>query len=155
MTGWSWLKLAVCLWLIRKAVKVTGWLLVAVAAVAAWPVTLVAAAGYTAAWLRGWPPVRLYRAAACSLLVTVAWLMALEIQVPGWLAARTPGRTWAHGWGRLDTADLAGVFAALAPAAVPAGLALARLVWAWRNYALTTGIGGWLASAPITFDARQ
>ena len=25
----------------------------------------------------------------------------------------------------------------------------------WRIYALTTGIGGWLASAPITFDARQ
>jgi len=155
MTVWSWLKLAVCLWLIRKAAKVTAWLLVLAAAVAAWPVTLVAIAGYTAAWLRGWPPVRLYRAAAWTLLVTAAWLTALEIRMPGWLAARAPGRTWAHSWGQPDAAALASVFAALAPAAVPAGLALAGLIWAWRNYALTTGIGGWLASAPITFDARQ
>ena len=43
----------------------------------------------------------------------------------------------------------------LAPAAVPAGLALAAAVWAWRNYAITTGLGGITASAPITFDARQ
>jgi hypothetical protein len=155
MTVWSWLKLAVCLWLIRKAAKVTGWLLLAVAAVAAWQVTVVAAAGYTAAWLRGWPPSRLYRAAACALLVAAAWLAVLEVHEPGWLAARTPGWTWVHGWNRLDAAALARVFAALAPVTVPAGLALAGLAWAWRNYALSTGIGGWLASAPITFDARQ
>jgi len=43
----------------------------------------------------------------------------------------------------------------VAPAAIPAGLVLAALAWVWRIYALTTGIGGWLASAPITFDARQ
>jgi hypothetical protein len=55
---WSWLKLTICLWLLRKAVKGAGWLLVAVLAIVVWPVTLVAAAGYTAAWLRGWPPVR-------------------------------------------------------------------------------------------------
>ena len=62
-------KLTICLWLLRKAVKVTGWLLLAAAAAAAWPVTLVAAAGYGAAWLRGWPPARLRRAAAWSLPV--------------------------------------------------------------------------------------
>ena len=28
-------------------------------------------------------------------------------------------------------------------------------LWAWRNYAITTGLGGITASAPITFDARQ
>ena len=28
----------------------------AAAVIAAWPVTLVAGAGYLAAWLRGWPP---------------------------------------------------------------------------------------------------
>ena len=77
-----------CLWLIRKAFKLTWWLLLAVAAIAAWPVTVVTAAGYTAAWLRGWPPVRLYRAAAWSLPVTAAWLADLEIRAPGFLAAR-------------------------------------------------------------------
>ena len=155
MTVWTWLKLITCLWLIRKAFKLTWWLLLAVAAIAAWPVTVVAAAGYTAAWLRGWPPVRLYRAAAWSLPVTAAWLIYLEIRVPGFLAVRDPRRTWAGGWDHLTTTRLVGVFAALAPAVLPAGLALAGLVWAWRNYAITAGLGGKMASAPITFDARQ
>jgi hypothetical protein len=155
VTVWAWLKLTAALWLIRKAFKLTWWLLLAVAAIAAWPVTVVTAAGYTAAWLRGWPPVRLYRAAAWSLPVTAAWLITLEIQVPGFLAARDPRRTWAGGWDHLTTARLAAVFAALAPAVLPAGLALAGLVWAWRNYAITAGLGGKMASAPITFDARQ
>ena len=53
MTVMSWLKLTVCLWLLRKAVKAAGWLLLAVLAVALWPVTGVTAAGYAAAWLRG------------------------------------------------------------------------------------------------------
>ena len=45
MSVWSWLKLTVCLWLLRKLVKLTGWLLLAVAAVAAWPVTLMGRPG--------------------------------------------------------------------------------------------------------------
>jgi hypothetical protein len=155
VTVWAWLKLTACLWLIRKAFKLTWWLLLAVAAIAAWPVTVVTAAGYTAAWLRGWPPVRLYRAAAWSLPVAASWLIYLEIRVPGFLAARDPRRTWAGGWDHLTTTRLVGVFAALAPAVLPAGLALAGLVWAWRNYAITAGLGGKMASAPITFDARQ
>ena len=155
MTVWAWLKLTAALWLIRKAFKLTWWLLLAVAAIAAWPVTVVTAAGYTAAWLRGWPPVRLYRAAAWALPVTAAWLVYLEIRVPGFLAARDPRRTWAGGWNHLTTTRLVGVFAALAPAVLPAGLALAGLIWAWRNYAITAGLGGKMASAPITFDARQ
>jgi hypothetical protein len=155
VTVWAWLKLTACLWLIRKAFRLTWWLLLAVAAIAAWPVTVVTAAGYTAAWLRGWPPVRLYRAAAWSLPITAAWLVYLEIRVPGFLAARDPRRTWAGGWDHLTITRLAGVFAALAPAVLPAGLALAGLIWAWRNYAITAGLGGTMASAPITFDARQ
>ena len=70
MSVWSWVRLTVCLWLLRKMIKVTGWVLVAAVAVAAWPVTLVAVAGFAAAWLRGWPPARLYRAAARSLPMT-------------------------------------------------------------------------------------
>jgi hypothetical protein len=152
---WSWLKFTFVLWLIRKAFKLAWWLLLALAALAAWPITIVTAAGYTTAWLRGWPPVRLYRAAAWSLPATAAWLAGLEIRQPGFLAARDPGRTWAGGWGHPAAAYLAAVFAALAPVTVPAGLALSGLVWAWRNYAVTAGLGGIMASAPITFDARQ
>jgi hypothetical protein len=155
MSVWSWLKLTVCLWLLRKAVKAVRWLLLAVAAVATWPVTLVAVTGYAAAWLRGWPPTRLYRAAAWALPVTAAWLVILEVRMPGWIAARTPGRAWARGWDHLAPADLARVFLLLAPVAVPAGLAVAGMVWAWRIYAITAGLGGIMASAPITFEARQ
>jgi hypothetical protein len=155
MSVWSWLKFVTFVWLLRKGFKLAWWLLLGVAAVAAWPLTLVTAAGYTAAWRRGWPPIRLYRAAAWSLPVTAAWLTALEIQEPGFLAARYPGRTWAGGWDHLTAARLAGVFASLAPVTLPAGLTLAGLIWAWRNYAITAGIGGIMASAPITFDARQ
>jgi hypothetical protein len=155
MSVWTWLKLTVCLWLLRKAVKVTGWLLLAALAVAAWPVTVVVVTGYLAAWLRGWPPVRLFHAAAWSLPAAAAWLGAVGAGMPGWPAARTPGRAWAVSWDHLDTAGLARVFAAAAPVAVLAGLALAGALWAWRNYAVTAGLGGLTASAPITFDARQ
>ena len=128
-------KLTVCLWPLRNAARVARWLVMAAAAAVVWPVTVVTAAGYAAAWLRGWPPVRLYRAAAWSLLVSMAWLAALMVSMPGWLAARTPGRTWAADWDRLDAAGLARVFLLLAPVALPAGLALAGLTWAIRSEA--------------------
>jgi hypothetical protein len=155
MSVWSWLKLTACLWLLRKAVKAVRWLLLAAAAVATWPVTLVAVTGYAAAWLRGWPPTRLYRAAAWALLVTAAWLFIMEVRTPGWIATRTPGRAWARGWNHLAVAGLARVFLLLAPVTIPAGLAVAGMVWAWRIYAITAGLGGMMASAPITFEARQ
>jgi len=155
MSVWSWLKLAVCLWLLRKAVKVTGWLLLVALAVAAWPVTAVAAAGYAAAWLRGWPPVRLYRAAALALPVTMAWLAAAAVHAPGWPADLAPGRAWPGGWDDVAATGLARTFGLTAPAAVPAGLVVAGIIWAWRIYAISAGLGGIMASAPITFDARQ
>lgn len=62
MSIWSWLRLTVALWLIRAGLKAFGWFLVAAVAVAAWPLTIAAAIGYLAAWLRGWPPARLWRA---------------------------------------------------------------------------------------------
>ena len=155
MSVWTWLKFTACLWLLRKAFKLTWWLLLAAAAVAAWPVTIVALTGYLAAWLRGWPPARLYRTAAWALPMTAAWLAALEVRAPGWLAARAASQAWAAGWDHLAAAAFARTFALLAPAAVPAGLAVAGTLWAWRIYAITTGLGGIRASAPITFDTRQ
>jgi hypothetical protein len=156
MSVWSWLKLTMFVWLLRKTVKFTGWLLLVTALLAAWPVTLVAVVGYLAAWLRGWPPVRLYRTAAWTLPVTAGWLIIVEVRGPGWRsAALTPGRAWARGFDHLAAAGLAHTFALLLPVAVPAGLALGGLVWGWRIYAVTAGIAGWRASAPISFDARQ
>ncbi len=162
MSVWTWLKFTACLWLLRKAVKAAGWLLLAVVAAAAWPATLVTVSGYLAAWLRGWPPVRLYRTAVWALLVTGLWLAGIGVLAPGWRSpAQVTGRAWtswipwARGWHHLAVAGLVRTFALTAPVAVPAGLALAGLVWAWRIYAITAGLGGIMASAPIAFDARQ
>jgi hypothetical protein len=156
MSVWSWVKLTVCLWLLRKAFKAAGWLLLAAVAVAAWPVTLVAVTGYAAAWLRGWPPARLGRAAAATLPVTALWLIALAVHAHGGRpAALALARDWEAGWNHLTIVGGTRTFLLVAPAAVPAGLALAAVAWAWRIYAITTGLGGLMASAPITFDARQ
>ena len=128
LTVWSWLRLDVGLWLLRKTATLARWLLLAVAVLAAWPVTLVAGIGYLAAWLRAWPAGRLYRAAGWALPVTAAGLVFLEVRTPGWMATRTPDRSWAHGWDHLAAADLARIFLLLAPVTVPAGLALAGLI---------------------------
>ena len=156
MSVWSWLKLTVCLWLLRKMIKAGGWLLLAALAVAAWPVTVVMVTEYAAAWLRGWPPARLRRAAAWALIPAGAWLAVQTARLGAWRpVALAPVHAWAHGWSRPAAVNLTRAFLLVAPVAVPAGLALAALAWAWRIYAITSGLGGIMASAPITFDARQ
>ena len=79
MTVSSWLKLTVSLWLLRKAAKGTGWLLVFAVVIAAWPLTLITATGYLLAWRRGWPGAWLGRTAAWSLALPAAWLAAAAV----------------------------------------------------------------------------
>ena len=157
MTVSSWLKLTVSLWLLRKAAKGTGWLLVFAVVIAAWPLTLVAVAGYVLAWRRGWPGAWLVRTAAWSLPLPAVWLAVAAIHARELRAAALlPVRAWEHGWPYPATGLAAArEFALFVPFTVPAGLALAAGLWAWRNYAITTGLAGITASAPITFDARQ
>jgi hypothetical protein len=153
----SWLRLTVCLWLLRKAVKGAGWLLVFAVVIAAWPLTLVTATGYVLAWRRGWPGAWLGRTAAWSLALPLAWLTTAAIHAGQLRASALAAvRAWEHGWPYPATWLAATREVALfVPATVPAGLALAAGLWAWRNYAITTGLGGITASAPITFDNRQ
>ena len=156
MTVWSWLRFTVTLWLLRKAVRLTGWLLLALLALVLWPLTIVTIVSYTAAWLRGWPPARLRRAAAGSLLLAAVYvvvMLARQHDQPS--AALAPARAYPATWHHLAALDAARTFATLAPAAVPAGLLLAAGLWAWRNYAIMAGLGGRMASAPVTFDTRQ
>jgi hypothetical protein len=155
MTVTSWLKLTISLWLLRKMVKVAGWLLLAAVLVAAWPVTIVTIAGYLAAWARGWPPARLRRAAAATVALTGLYAAGdVAGQHAGRAAALAPVDDWAHGWHR-HALIMARMFAQVSPVAVPAGLTLAAGLWAWRTYAISAGIGGRMASAPVTFDNRQ
>jgi hypothetical protein len=149
VTARPWLTL----WLLRKAVRMFAWLALFALAAAIWPVTLVAITGYGTAWLRGWPPVRLRRAASWSLPMTVVWLVGVAVHGGGWQAnALAPVRDWQRVF---SGAGAAREFLLLSPVAVPAGLLLAAGLWAWRIYAISTGIGGRMASAPISFDARQ
>jgi hypothetical protein len=61
---WSVLQVVIALWLLRKLLRLLRRLAALAVLAAAWPVTLAAAFGFGAAWLRGWPAARLYRAAA-------------------------------------------------------------------------------------------
>jgi hypothetical protein len=153
---WAWLKLTASLWLLRKAFKGLGWLLVFAILIAAWPLTLITAAGYTAAWRRGWPAVWLCCLAAWSLAVPAIWLATTEL-AGGHLRAfaLVQVRAWEHGWPYPDALAAAREFVLFTPATLPGGLLLAAGVWAWRNYAITAGLAGITASAPITFDRRQ
>ena len=88
--------------------------------------------------------------------VQPAWLGLVWVRQGSWRGiADALVRDWAHGSWPLTHLDLTRAFLQVSLVAIPAGLALGALAWWWRNYAVSSGIGGWLASAPITFDARQ
>jgi hypothetical protein len=152
----GWLKLTIAVWLFRKLLKLTGWLIMAAAAVAAWPMTILAAIGYAAAWLRGWPPARLWHAACWSLPMTTVYFIGQGLRLRSWPAvALAPVNDWAGAWRLLAAHSVLRAGLLVAPVAVPAGLALGGLGWAWRIYAITTGLAGQTASAPVWFDERQ
>ena len=90
MTVTSWLRLTISLWLLRKAVKGTGWVLLFLVLVAVWPVTVVAILGYLAASRRGWPPARLRRAAVATVALTGLYA-AGEVVAPARRAGRRAG----------------------------------------------------------------
>ena len=122
----------------------------------AWPLTLVAGAGYLAAWLRGWPPARLWHAACWSLPMTAVYAIGEAIRLHAWPAvALAPASDYGRAWQLLAAGGIVRAGLLVAPVAVPAGLAVAGALWAWRIYAITTGLAGLTASAPIEFDARQ
>ena len=125
-------------------------------AVAAWPLTTVAGIGYLAAWLRGWPPARLWRAAAWALPMTAVYATGQAIRLHAWQAvALAPVQDYGNAWRLLAAGTILRAGLLVAPVAVPAGLAIGGLLWAWRIYAITTGLAGLTASAPIEFDTRQ
>jgi hypothetical protein len=154
MSVLSWIGRIACGWLPRRGSRLAGWLLLTVAAVAVWPVAAVTGAGCLAARLRGWPAARLGRQAAWALPMTVVWIAAESAR--GWRAvALDPVRDGGSGWPHLTVATVFRTFLLVAPVTIPAGLALAALLWAWRIYAATTGAGGWLAAALVPADAAQ
>jgi hypothetical protein len=80
----SLLRALAVLWLIRKGLRLARSLVVAALLAAVWPVTVTGAAAVAGAWLRGWPPARLYRAAARSLPMTVVYLTGTALRYHRW-----------------------------------------------------------------------
>jgi len=153
---WWYLRARFALWLLRAAGRAIRWLALAAVLAAAAPVTLAAAVGYAGAWLRGWPPARLRRAACWSLPMSGAYLAVRALHAASWGAfALAPVHDWERARDQAVAGHVVTAFALTAPVAVPAGLAAAAGLWAWRIYAVETGLSGRAATAPVVFDARQ
>jgi len=139
-------------------------LAVAGLAIALAPVTVTAACGYALAWWRGWPPRRLYLAAAWCAPLAAGWLAAAAFW-PARLPGPDPARWWLRplvapyrGWLAMYAAGAHGhvITAALvlAPLALPLGLAAGGLAWARRRFRMAAGTGGLHPGSPAKFDSR-
>ena len=151
-----YLQVLIARWALKWLVRLIVWTVALIALTAAAPVTAVAAIAFAGAWLRGWPPSRLRRAAAWSLPMTGIYLLAVAIQARTWQAvAAAPYREWQASWHVFSVGGLVPAFVMCAPVAVPAGLAIGSWAWAQRIYRIETGLAGATATAPVIFDERQ
>jgi hypothetical protein len=145
---------------VRSAGRVTGRtaaaLLAAGALIAAAPVTVVAVAGAWLAWLRGWPPGRLYQAAAWCVPMVAAWLVAIAVSRDGALAVPgAPYDAWLAMWHDGAGGSYLRAAVVITPAAVPLGLLAGGLAWSARIRAMAALAGGASPGAAIAFDSRQ
>jgi hypothetical protein len=133
-----------------RAVVIVGLIL------AAAPVSVVAAYSATLAWLLGWPPRRLYRAALCCVPMLAAWLAATAVATRSWarIATAVPA-AWLAMWHDAAAGSYALAAVTIAPAAVPLGLVAGGIGWRYRIYSMEAGTGGLTPSAPAAFDLRQ
>jgi hypothetical protein len=153
---WWYLRARFAVWLLRVVGRVLRRAVLAAVLVAAAPVTLVAVVGFAGAWLRGWPAAKLRRAACWALPMTAVYLIGCVLQAGTWRGfALAPVRDWQAAWHQAWAGHVVSAFALTASVAVPAGLAVAAGLWAWRVYAIETGLSGRTATAPVVFDARQ
>ena len=125
--------------------------------VVAAPVSLVAAGSAAAAWLAGWPPARLYRAALLVPADARGLAGGHRRRPPVRLsrAAAAPYLAWLAMWHSGAAGSYPGAAAVIAPVAIPAGLAAGGLVWAYRIRSMETGSGGLSPDAAVAFDQRQ
>src|SRR5215831_14515683 len=145
----------------------------AAVAIAVAPVTLVAAGSAAFGWWRGWPPRRLFAAAAWCLPMVAVWLAAIAAWPvgagyaagagmpaglgpgPPWFrVAAAPYRAWLAMWQLAEHGNLAAAALAAAPPAIPLGILAGGLAWAYRLFRMETGTGGLTPAAPAAFEAR-
>jgi hypothetical protein len=136
--------------------RAAGLVAVAAALIVAAPVTLAGLIAVTVAWLRGWQPARLYRAALYCMPMVAVWLLATAVRTPSALpVVQAPYHAWLALWhARTAGAALTGAVLA-APAAVPLGLLAGGFAWSLRLRSMATLAGGRSPGAAIAFDRRQ
>jgi hypothetical protein len=119
------------------------------------PVTVIALAAAGAGWLRGWPPARLYRAAAFCAPMVVVWLAATGLRRGLLPAARAPWTAWLGLWHAHAAGPYVTAMVLAAPAAVPLGLLAGGLAWSLRVRSMAALAGGRSPAAVVAFDRRQ
>lgn len=135
-----------------RAVRALATIAAALIAVGLLPVTFVAAISMTAAWRNGWPPGRLYRAAAWCLPMLAVWLAATAIS----RHSLGPAVAAPHlAWLGLRRHQYLAAATLLAPPAIPAGLLAGGWAWSLRLASMAARAGGRSPAAAATFDQRQ
>ena len=118
---------------LRLAGRLARYTAAATTTSAAAPVSLVAAGAVTLAWLRGWPPRRLYRGALWCLPMVAVWLAATAVTTGSWQqVAAAPYLAWLASWHQAAAGLLARAATTIAPVAIPIGLAVGGLAWSRR-----------------------
>ena len=109
---------------VRLALRLLRWVVLVGLMVLAAPVTLVAGYAAALAWLLGWPPRQLYRAAGWCLPMVVAWLAAAAAGGTPWpRVAAQPYLAWLAMWHDVVAGAYLLAAVTIAPAAIPLGLA--------------------------------
>jgi hypothetical protein len=135
-----------------RAVRALAAMAAALIAIGLLPVTFVAALSAAAAWRNGWPPGRLYRAAAWCLPMLAVWLAAIAISRHSLgPAAAAPHLAWLD----LRRHHYLAAAALLAPPAIPAGLLAGGWAWSLRQASMAAQAGGRSPAAAASFDQRQ
>ncbi|MGH3275726.1 MAG: hypothetical protein ACRDNZ_15550, partial [Streptosporangiaceae bacterium] len=140
----------------RLAIYLAAITLLAGLLIAAAPVVVVAAASVWAAWLRGWPPRRLYEAAGWLLPMVLTWLAATAIDARAWQpVVEAPQLAWLAMWRLLAAGDVPAALVVIAPAALPLGIAAGGAAWSYRVRAMAAAAGGISPGSAVSFDRRQ
>jgi len=151
-----WLALVLIRGALRWTARIAFLLAGAALLLAAAPVTLVAAGSAWVAWLRGWPPGRLLRAAAWLLPMVATWLAGIAVARRQWRpVALAPYLAWRAMWHLAAAGQYPRAAVLIAPVAIPLGLAAGAAIWVARLRAMESAAGGAGPRSAIAFDRRQ
>ena len=150
-----WLSLLAVQAAVRLAVRLIKIAAAAALIIMAAPVSLCAVISVWAAWLAGWQPARLYRAALWCAPMVAVWLSAVAVS-RGWAGLpQAPYQAWLAMWRDGAAGGYPAAAAVIAPAAIPIGLAAGGLAWSYRIRSMQAGSGGLSPAAAVAFDLRQ